>query len=254
MLIGRLLDQVVQDGSLVKFRRQYHVKVTKTGDPKLYAKMQKIVATEPERIVTQETYSKIINMGDRITRSPFYKWYKKNKAQFQVPLHRSTSSWFKTATELTKIQPFDVCGLIDMLTIKGDTAYVDDLKTTKTSSMRTAQSWFWKCQDMGYFRQMGLYRWLVQQAHPEVKNFICRHVVISNEKADIHPIKLFLIPQSLLDQGLKEFFEVATQIAIEERFIDELPDWDSIEKLPEAIASASTGPVELDGEELEETS
>lgn len=257
MTLGKYVDGIMERGSIKKFNQRYLVKVLKKDNLTGYMKQQKISSKEPERIITEETYAKVIRMGDKILRAPFYREYKKMKALFQVPLWQPISSWINdSATNFPNgamVDSFDVCGLLDVLTFdrKNSTVYIDDLKTTKSASMKNPQSWYYKCVDMGYLRQMAFYRWLVMQAYPEYDHYICRHVVISNEKTDLYPLKLFVIPNEMLKSHLEEFFTAAYAIATEERFIDTLPSWSDAETLmPFHPTQRITAMV--DGEEMEE--
>ena len=257
MTLGKMVDEIMERGSVKKFQQRYLVKVLKKDDLTGYMKQQKIAAKEPDRIITEETYAKVVRMGDKILRAPFYKEYKKKKALFQVPLWQPFMSWVKDPASNSEfarqyVPDFDVCGLLDVLTFdhKTSTVYIDDLKTTKSASMKNPQSWYYKCVDMGYLRQMAFYRWLVIQAYPEFENYICRHVVISNEKTDMYPLKLFVIPNEMLKSPLEEFFSAAHAIAIEEKFIDILPSWSDAETLmpyhPTQRVTAMVGGEEMD--------
>lgn len=257
MLVGSLLDDIVNRGSMRYFLKHYQVKVLKKDNPELYEKQQHMALRDPDRILTDDIYAKVVKMGDKMIKAPFYKWYKKNKTVFQVPMWNSFENWALSKDADYEFTPggiipiAHVCGMIDALTIdvKHSTIYVDDVKSTTTSKIRSPQAWYWHCLDMGYIRQLALYQWLVKQAYPEFDKIICRHVCISNERADMHPIRLFTIPQSLLDVALKEFFSTVILITQEEKFIDDLPSWDDALALPEAVPQSVM--MDDDGESME---
>lgn len=239
MNLGKYVDSVVECGSLKKFQKQYMVKVLKKDDEIGFAKQKLLLEKDPDRVISEETYAKVVRMSDKILRSPFYKEYKKKKAKFQVPLWNKFETWALSPDSSFKFAPgtlipeIHVCGLLDTLVFDHatSTVYIDDLKTTKSASMKNPQSWYYKCVDFGYLRQLAFYRWMVMQAYPEFDNYVCRHVVISNEKTDLYPLKLFIIPNEMLVKPLEEFFTVAYQIATEESFLDVLPSWSDAETL-----------------------
>lgn len=219
--LGKLVDEIVSQGSLDEFKRQYTVAVKKKDNAELF-EAQKTM--DPKYILTEDTYARAVAMSDKIFRSPFFDFYRKNGAQFQVPLF---------AVEQWKGADINYCGLLDVLTIVGDTAYIDDLKTTQSSALRSPKTWAWHCIDFGYLRQMAVYTALVMQAHPDVKNIVCRHFAISTAKSDLHKVKLFTIPQDLLTGPAVEFFDTAKAILEEKDFLDPLPTWEEAEELPD---------------------
>jgi len=225
--LGKLVDDVIERGSLDHFKSHYHVAVLKKDNPELFAEQKTM---DPERIITADAYARVIAMCDKILRSPFYSFYNPLanpgvKVEWQKPL------W-------ATVNGVDICGLLDVLSFQFDknhklVAYIDDLKTTNSSSIRSAKTWAWHVLDYGYHRQMACYRLLVAQAFPEAERIECRHFVVGTSKADYHPLRLFRFPDSLLAKGEAEFLETAKAISVEQEFIDKLPSWDEAEEIPE---------------------
>lgn len=227
LLLGRLVDACIERGSFDWFKETYSVAVLKRDNAELF-EYQK---ANPEFVISADTYARVIGMCDKIFRSPFFEFYNPIvnpgiKVYQQIPL------W-------TAIDAYNICGMIDMLTIKNEdgkrVAYIDDLKTTNASSLRSAKHWAWHALDYGYHRQMACYRLLVQSAYPEVDEIVCRHFVIGTSKADNYPIQLYKFTDAMLDRGEKEFITVAHQISIEQEFIDKLPSWDDAVEIPNLV-------------------
>ena len=220
MLLGKLVDQTVEHGSVEWFKNNYTLAVRKKDDPDEFAKQKTM---NPDRILSLDFYAKVIRMTDRIFRSPFFKEYG-DKSQFQVPM-------------IMKKEDINICGMLDILTVDKDTMYIDDLKTSRSSAMRNATSWAWHCQDMGYLRQLAVYGKLAEEQYPEIKNVVYRHFVISNSKSENFPIKLFVIPNELIEGKFDEFMDVAKQIVTEKDWIDTLPSWEDAEELPKILST-----------------
>lgn len=226
VFIGKLVDDVIERGSLEHFKSTYQVAVLKRDDPDVFAAQKTM---DPQYIISPDTYTRVIAMCDKILRSPFYQSYNPLinsgiKVEWQKPL------W-------ATVEGVDICGLLDVLSFQYVdnklTAFIDDLKTTNSSSIRSAKTWAWHVQDYGYHRQMACYRLLVASAFPEVEHIECRHFVVGTSKADCYPLRLFRFPDSLLAKGEREFIETAKAISVEQDFIDPLPSWDEAEEIPE---------------------
>jgi hypothetical protein len=229
LTLGKLVDECIEHGSLDWFKKNYTVAVLKKDNPELYAEQK----ANPERVISEDTYARVIGMCDRILRSPFFEFYntlieKNIKVYHQFPL------WMPVKTDDGE---FDICGMLDLLTIRYEgkdlVAYIDDLKTTNMSSIRSSKSWAWHVMEYGYHRQMANYRLLVRNAFPEVERIVCRHFVIANSKADCFPIRLFTFSEAMLNKGEAEFLKVAEEISKEQRFIDELPSWKDAVEIPD---------------------
>lgn len=225
MFLGKLVDKTIENGSIEWFKNNYFLAVRKKDDPKEFAKQK---AMDPDFIVTPDIYKRVIRMTDRIFRSPFFKLYKEQKAQFQVPLSMEKDN-------------IDICGMIDVLTIDKDTMYIDDLKTSRSSAMRNKIAWAYHCQDMGYLRQLAVYGALAQEIHPEIAKVVYRHFVIGSSKSENFPIKLFVIPNELIEGQMDEFMKIAKEITEEQDWIDKLPGWEDAEELPKVLSTNDQG-------------
>ena len=223
IILGKIVDEVIEMGSLDYFKNTYYVSVKKKDDPTKFAELKSL---DPEKILTPDTYSRVEDICERIFRSPFFDFYRENKTEFQVPIKVKRS---KNKKE------FEICGLVDALTIIGDTAYIDDLKTTNANSIKTPQAWAWHCNDYGYFRQMAIYRELVRIKYKQVKDIYCRHFVVSTAKSDNYPIKLYTMPDNMMKGLYSEFLNTAYEIFIETEWEDKLPDWSDAEEIPDVL-------------------
>lgn len=210
--IGSILDKIAQQGTVTHFKRFYQVAVKKSENADRFTKQK---TKNPDHILTNRQYDLILGMAEKMINSPWYKSYGRN-TQSQVAL------W-------DKFSDVGICGLLDWLTIDGDTAYIDDLKTAPNDAIFSTTSWFHQCKRFDYFRQMAVYKYLVHQSYPNVKKVVCRHAVIGKDA--YHPTRLFVIPDEFLEEPLKEFFSVATEITHTKDWIPRLPDWTQAQTL-----------------------
>jgi len=230
IMMGRILDKIMWQMTMYHFYRTYKKSVRKKDNEEEFNKQKDI---DSRRILTPAMYDAIEGMAKKILKAPFLEFYRdrKHKAFKQIILtHESEYEGIK----------FDVAGMLDRFTIAGDTGYIDDLKSSSSAKIKTPQAWYYHCLSYGYFIQLAVYKWLVQETYPELKNIVCRHIVIGTSRADLYPIRLYIIPNSLLVEPLKLFMETARAITIEEDWIDKLPDWNEAETLPEDLNGQPT--------------
>jgi len=216
MFLGKIVDETIEKGSKW-FTGTYTVKVLKKDDADEFERQKTM---DKNLILTQDIYTKVIRMTEKIMKAPFFQEYKGNvNAEFQAPLEAT-------------VDGIDICGLADIITFSKDTIYIDDLKTSQASSMRDAQKWAWHCDSMGYLRQMAVYGAIAKEMYPEFENIVYRHFVISSDKSKNFPLKLFILPNEMVDPKFEEFMEIARDIKNEEDWIDKLPAWSDAEILP----------------------
>ena len=237
MMLGKLVDQVIENGSIKWFKDNYSVAVRKKDDAELF-EAQKTM--DKSHILTPDVYARIIRMCDKIFRSPFFDQYVDNtNTEFQKPL------------QMTK-DGINICGLADVITRDKDTIYIDDLKTSNASAMKDATRWAWHCSDMGYLRQLAVYGAMVEEANPEISNIVYRHFVVGSSKSANFPIKLFIIPEELLKGQFENFMEIAKKITEEKEWIDKLPGWEDAEELPLILEPQGQGLEDEDGNIMQE--
>lgn len=225
MKLGQMVDCAVSSGDIGEMRKKYVVKVLKKDDPEGYAEQKNM---SPEFLVTEALMEKAVEMSEAVMREPFYKWYKEVKTTWQQPL-------IGQIVDGARIIP--VCGMPDAIaTAENGTFYIDDLKTSALSHLRSPETWYWHCRDMGYLRQQAIYKYLLQQQFPSAK-IICRHIVISSQKNGRYAIKLFATPDELLVPAFYDFGVAAISIVTEKdnphAWEDEPITWSSAVMLSE---------------------
>lgn len=225
IMMGRILDKIMWQMTAYHFYRTYRKSVRKKDNAEEFEKQKGLA---DRRVLSPAMYDAIEGMAKKLLRAPFLEFYrdKKNKAFKQIILTQPA--------EYEGVK-FDTCGMLDRFTISGDVGYISDLKTSSYAKMKNPKGWYYHCLNYGYFIQMSVYKWLVEQTYPELKEIKCNHIVIGTSRADLYPIKLYNIPSSLLVEPLKLFFQTAKSITIEEEWLDKLPDWSDMEDLPEDI-------------------
>ncbi len=217
MLIGSMVDVAFSNRTTGAIAAEYSVKVFKKDDVTLYERQKN--DDYEFTIVTETQWDTAFDMATKLLDSDLYRWYKKPgmRRYFQKVLID---------------KKFGICGMLDVLTIDpvNKIAYIDDLKTSANSSLRTVRSWYWHCLDYAYFRQMFLYRLLVKERYPDYE-VVCRHLVMGSAKP--HPVKLFIFDDKMFWNYHDFFFKVVKQIKDETEWKDPVPTWDEAELITE---------------------
>lgn len=210
---GSIVDDLLTLG-----KTQYSPKVLKKDDPDLF-EMQKDM--DPEYIVSPATYDQALDIVAHVKSQPYWKKGIRS-AKFQETFYREAGDQV-------------LCGMADRIdklpTKNGIQRYrLSDLKVTSAMKVTSPHKWFWNCQEMGYFRQLALYRYLFahQQGIPEL-NITCHHTVVCYVQEGLVESHLFDIPESILNIALVEVFQALENIKCE-RFEDPKLSWkDSID-------------------------
>lgn len=211
MVLGSIVDEILSTG---RVPQKYSVRCLKKDNPKLYEK-QKL---KPEYVVSQTQMDIAKTIAAKVRKQPFWRWYKKHGAQFQVVLQD------------TYCGNVPVCGLADVITVDHNTKtiYVDDFKTTSISGHVTAYRWYYKCVEYGYLRQLAHYTAMAQKIEPDYK-VVGRHIVLSTSKFDCYPIYLFEFDEDLLVDAFNEFHTAVQLIDSETEWKDAPIDWQHIQ-------------------------
>ena len=219
--IGRIIDKILEQMTLYHFKRSYSRGVLKKENPEEFERQKQM---DKDKVLSKATYDAIWNIAEKALRSPFLEFYRDRKVKSE-----------KQKICLSSYEDSNICGMLDRFSIYGNTGYICDYKTSAASGIKDATRWYFVCKQYGYFMQLAVYKWLIEQEYPELKNIVCRHIVFGTSKFDLYPIKLYIIPNSLLVEPLKLFFETVEAIKNEQDFIDPLPNWEDAEELPEDL-------------------
>jgi len=239
MQLGKMVDAAFTAGTSEAIRLNWAVKVLKKDDPDMFATQKRIPS---ENLVTEAVWTKAIGMAESLLREPFYADYASMKTvESQTPLSG-------TLTLPGQRMSVPICSLPDKRVFAQDgTIFIDDLKTSANSAMRSNDSWYWHCEEYGYFRQLAVSLFLTRSQFPKA-NVVCRHIVIGSTQQGRFPIKLFVLPSELLKPALMDFAEAA--YAIQELRMKNDPEawkddpiaWDraAVLKLPEKLQPAAS--------------
>ena len=165
-------------------------------------------------LVTQEVWDKTEEVVNAIKSAPFWQDGVEN-SMMQVPMKGT-------------LQGATVCGMADRIdTLSSDDFRyrMIDLKTVSYLKTSTPQKWFHNCKEFGYFRQLALYRylWAELQGIP-LENITCHHAVASWVQDGLVTIKLFTVPEGILNAAFAEL-EMALSGILAGDFEDEKPTW-----------------------------
>ena len=121
-----------------------------------------------------------------------------------------------------KYDGVDVCGVADAVTVTENAVYLDDWKTSTSTSMKSPKTWLWKCQDFGYIRQLAHYKNMLSKTWGD-KEIVCRHIVISNDSM-FPQVQIYEFLERDLEAPLMKLKEVIRSISAETEWKDEFPD------------------------------
>jgi len=207
MKIGSTVDAIVSGTT-----PEYTCKVLKRDNPELFEEQK---GMDPDFFITESQMEEALAHAQNIMKTPAYKWYKKNKAKFQVVLQGEYT------TESGNVLP--LCGMADVIvsSIKG-TVYIDDFKVVSYMKLTTPDKWKFNCYDFGYFRQLAFYAYLYKQSTKDQRNIVCRHMVSTKVDEDLYKVYLFTIGDDILEQAFEEIEQSLEKI---DKVI-ESNDWD----------------------------
>ena len=101
-----------------------------------------------------------------------------------------------------------------------------DLKTSMTIDRK---KFFYRANDLGYFKQLWMYSELLMYKYPEIKTFEYRFVVA--EKSEPYHVKLFTVPSIYVTQSEAGMLETIDKIADDKEFKKPDVTWDDAELL-----------------------
>lgn len=228
MTLGKMVDAAFSEGSVAAIGKKWKLQ-EKRGEK------QEDGGPEP---VTLAMWTKAVEMSEALLGAEFYQLYRNQNHQvyFQVPL-ADYLVIDKPVGQGKQKKKVAICGLPDVVVmpVNSNIVYIDDLKTSAPGAMKSPSSWYWHCVELGYFRQMAVYRLLIELAYPGRK-VICRHISISSQKRGKHAIKLWELPEQALEEGVIQFKAAIYDIATEKKWKDEPIPWSSAQ-----LAALSTG-------------
>lgn len=104
-------------------------------------------------------------------------------------------------------------GKLDAYKIEDGVCIILDLKTSNTIDRR---QFFYKAEDLGYFKQIWMYRELLRWKYPEIKEF--RYYFVVAEKSEPFKVALFKVPEILIDRCENDMAETIDKIAKDKEF------------------------------------
>lgn len=215
MKIGSTIDDLLSGQPL-----KYQQKVLKRDHPELWQQQKE----NPDSVMTERELDTALSIAEHAKAQPFYEWYERKGAKFQVILE---ADYHSPAAE----KPIHIAGVADIITEDGDTLYIDDFKYTADSNNKSLRSWYYKCKDSGYFRQLGLYKEMAKVLYPKAKRIVCRHIVMSRTMDDLVRINLYEMLTPDLTEGAQQFFDAVDGIVSCDAWVDDPIAWDATQAL-----------------------
>lgn len=217
MQLGSMVDRALTEGTVDAITNNWQVAVLKRDNAELFEWQKE----HPECVVTSAQMEKAIEMAGTVLASPWYNEDQKRLALKQMPI-------------VGTLGGVEVSFLVDSLILDGKDFVVTDWKTSRNTDM-SPWSWRRKCNAYGYFRQMALARYILNQQYPGSR-YTFRHAIIGNTKEGRYPMALYEIDPLLLTEPYFELVHTVREIdrclALgESAFVDTLPGWESAEYL-----------------------
>jgi hypothetical protein len=199
--VGKAVDTYIFDGE--KAFREKFIAVTRRNH-----KNPPTSVTE----LTEKQYNDIDAMANVLLAQPAIKELENHRKQEIITMDMDLGDHF--------------CGLAaipDWWTIEGDTAIITDLKTSYETD---ENKYHWKCISYGYYRQMAVMAIIIKNNHPEVKNFVYRHITIEKDKDSIFtPFAFVLANEQIEAQEQYILNDILPTIKQEKDFLPHIAEW-----------------------------
>lgn len=163
-------------------------------------------------ILTQKEYDDIMGMAIAVSETSAYKDLKDHKAQDILHVDMEIGPHFA-----------GLCGIPDWYTIVGDMCIITDLKTSRVIEEKR---YYYHAREYGYFRQLALYGMMLQKLHPEIEEFVYRHLVVCKDK-NVWTVKAFIIDGNEVKKAAGYICDAIEQISNEKDFKKEDASWES---------------------------
>jgi len=204
MKIGSAVDTFIFEGEEV-FRSKF-VAVARRS-----IKNPPINVTE----LTESQYEDCVTMAKILIEQPAFKDLADHKTQQILSLK----------TDIPIGEHFvGLAGIPDWVKFDGDTCYLTDLKTAVDA---TEGKYYWKCVGFGYFRQFAVQTIIIRKTHPEIKNFVYRHLVIEKDQNNsiFLPYTFYLANEKVEEQVDLLIDSIIPAIASEKEFKSKQATW-----------------------------
>lgn len=183
--VGSLVDSILTEGTT----GPYEMKTLKREDAEAFERQKDM---DPAHVLTERNWNKAIQIANHVERTDLWEAIMEYEPVFQEPLEGEISG-------------VPVCGLPDLYyQVDASTIILYDIKTTRSSSLRSVRSWHFKCLDYGYYMQFALYRELLKQRFGKEVQVDCRHIAAAYEEEGLTTIKHYGIARMLIEEARKE--------------------------------------------------
>lgn len=203
MIIGGALDCIATQ-SLAKFKKLYTVVDRRNSKAEDY-----------EYQLNQTMYDQVMGMWNSLKKQPAFKDLKNYKKQVILSIDNEVGK-FK-----------GLAGMLDFIVVSKDTAIIVDLKTSNGVNPET---YHYKCEEFGYYRQMAMYTWLVSQVYGS-KHIVCRHIVVDKDADGIYKVYTFEFDPFNVAAELGKLVNLVGEITSLTKFKDPVATWDNATRL-----------------------
>lgn len=164
-----------------------------------------------DQYLVESKYKQAITLAEWELDTPLFDVYREYDAEYQRLLTR-------------QFPDFPACGVADVVVAVGGVTYIDDFKFTTPGAIESPQKYFWQARNMGYFTQLGTYRYLLATeigAKPE--EIVCRIVACTIDEDGVPAVKIFRLQDFDLAAGFQYFIDTACEIMLTKKWDDPKP-------------------------------
>ncbi len=198
MIFGSAVDQWLTV-SKASFKRKYK-KVTRRS---------KTISTKWENQIPEKAYDKIVDICERVSKSPAVKTLNKEFKSQEILQHKINLNHFE-----------GIAGRPDWYKIDGEKCIIVDLKTTQSID---PNKYHWKCKDFGYYRQAAFYSLLLETLHG-CREFLWYHLAIEKTYGQARMFELS--PHEVMNEYLA-LDDLLVAVGSEKEFKNPLPSFET---------------------------
>jgi len=211
--VGSRVDDILTSNTEYELEDYYSPDVLKRDNEQVFTKNKEYKQTGEKKVVSVNVWNEIQGCVSSVKANKFYQDYCQN-AEKQVVL----SMPYKLSHGFTGL-----CGMLDFLLIKGNIAYITDLKTSREFlpiqlynetdeeyKTRCQKYYYMRCLDYGYIAQGAMYTQLILHTYPEVKEVIFNHLTV--EKIEGFPCTVIRFSPETLEKGWQYLLSVIDEL------------------------------------------
>lgn len=206
---GSIVDEMLTEGKTNYVVNPYSY----NGQRKDYNAFKE--ENDPDWTVSEKTMNQAMEIAEAITRQPFWEQNKKGRG-FQLILEGTLGDSL-------------ICGKPDWIDTLGKQRYrLVDLKVVGGAKVQSPKKWMHNALDMGYYRQLALYRYLFANLQGIPENYVqCYWAVAAYHEYGRVAIKLYKAQEDIMVAAMEQARQALAGIQ-SNIFEDPLLGWENV--------------------------